>query len=86
MLWMQRIANGFWYVVLALALVGAWRVRSWPAETRVLVPGLLGTWLAIHFAMIGGARFHVPEAPLLALVAGAGLLALLDAVLAKPVE
>ncbi len=52
----------------------------------MLVFGVLGTWVAIHFALIGGARFHVPETPLLALLAGGGLVAGLDAVLSKPVE
>jgi 4-amino-4-deoxy-L-arabinose transferase-like glycosyltransferase len=86
MLWLQRAANAYWLALLALAGVGASRAARWRGETRVLVFGVLGTWVAIHFVMIGGARFHVPEAPLLALLAGGGGVALLDAVLAKPVE
>lgn len=86
MLWMQRVANAFWYGVIALACAGAWRAPHWRPETRVLLLGALGTWVAIHFLLIGGARFHVPEAPLLALLAGGGLRALLHAVVAQPVE
>lgn len=86
MLALQGVANAWWYAVLLLAAFGAWTTRAWPPASRALVLGALATWVAIHFVMIGGARFHVPEAPLLALLAASGVRAGLDAVLAKPGE
>jgi len=86
MLGLQRVANAFWWGLLALVAVGLTTLRDWRPETRTLVFGVLVTWLAIHAVLIGGARFHVPEAPWLALLAAVGLERLLHAVRRQPGE
>jgi hypothetical protein len=69
----RALANAYWYGVLALSAVGLVSVRRFTPEARVLVFGLLATWLALHVVFLGGARFHVPEQPVLALLAACGI-------------
>lgn len=76
---LRRIANGFWWAVLALAAVGLCGVRRWSGLARTVVLGVPAAWLCVHLVFIGGARFHVPETPSIALAAGAGVLRLRDA-------
>ena len=67
------LADAFWFPVLALALVGASSARGWPVPTRVLIFGLLVTWLGLHLLFMGGMRFHHPEIPIFALLAAVGI-------------
>jgi hypothetical protein len=70
---LEAIADGFWYVVLALAILGVTQVRRWPVPARIGVLGVLLAWLGIHLVFLGGPRFHAPETPSLALLAAAGI-------------
>jgi len=73
---LARLADTYWWMVLALAAVGLVASRRWPTSDRVLVLATPAAWLLTHAVFLGGPRFHVPEAPALALLAGAGLDAL----------
>jgi 4-amino-4-deoxy-L-arabinose transferase-like glycosyltransferase len=75
---LRGLANGYWGVVVALALFGLTGLRSWPSLTRVIVLGVPLSWLVVHLVFLGGARFHVPETPAIAICAGAGLVRLRD--------
>jgi hypothetical protein len=70
---LRALANAYWYGVLALSAVGLLSVRRFRPEALVLVFGLLATWLALHAVFLGGARFHVPEQPVFALLAACGI-------------
>jgi 4-amino-4-deoxy-L-arabinose transferase-like glycosyltransferase len=62
-------ADLFWYAVAVAAAVGgwiAWHRRDVPS--RVVI-GFVAVLLGAPLAFFGGARFHVPAAPLLALLA-----------------
>ena len=72
-----RLADTYWWLVLALAAVGLVASRRWTTSDRVLVLATPAAWLLTHAVFLGGPRFHVPEAPALALLAGAGLEALI---------
>lgn len=72
------IANGFWYLMMLAVAAGLVTIRSWPTTTRVLVIGVIVSFVAIHLMFLGGPRFHVSEIPILALIAGAGFAALRD--------
>ena len=67
------ISNVYWWLVAIPFLIGLSRVRSWPISTIVLVFGPVLTWFALHLVFIGGARGHVPEILLYALVAAGGI-------------
>jgi arylsulfatase A-like enzyme len=71
--WMLRVADAWWYGVVALAALGLTRLGRFAREARVLVLGPVLTWLVLHLVFIGGPRFHVPEAPSFALLAALGL-------------
>jgi len=73
--WLTRIANSFWYFAGVAAAIGFAGIRTWRASTRILVVGSLATFATLHLVFLGGPRFHMSEVPMLALVAGAGLLA-----------
>jgi 4-amino-4-deoxy-L-arabinose transferase-like glycosyltransferase len=67
-----RVAGGFTVAVLALAVVGTWRLRR---DTALL----LGLWLAVMFTtllsavLIGSVRYRVPLMPLVEVAAGLAL-------------
>jgi hypothetical protein len=77
---LRRVANLFWACVCLLALAGLPRLRGTSAQARVLVLGVPAAWLVVHLLFIGGSRFHVPETPSIALLAGAGATGLRGAV------
>jgi 4-amino-4-deoxy-L-arabinose transferase-like glycosyltransferase len=65
-------ADLFWYAAVVAAVTGGWLAwRGRDPGARILL-GLVGVLLAVPLAFFGGARFHVPAAPLLALLAGVG--------------
>ncbi len=65
-------ADLFWYAAVVAAVIGGWLAwRGRDPGARILL-GLVGVLLAVPLAFFGGARFHVPAAPLLALLAGVG--------------
>lgn len=70
---LRRLANAYWFAVLALAAVGASTLRRWPRGAVLLLFGVLVTWLGIHVVFCGAPRYHVPETPTLALLAACGL-------------
>lgn len=69
---LRRLANGYWAVVAGLAGIGLVGARRWSGVARVIVLGVPASWLLVHLVFIGGARFHAPETPSIALCAGAG--------------
>lgn len=74
---LRVLANVWWAAVVALACVGVSGVRGWSALARLVALGVPASWLLVHLVFIGGARFHVPETPSIALCAAAGCLRLL---------
>ncbi len=66
-------ANAYWIAVLLLAGIGLLSWRSWRRETRMLLLGLVATWVGLHLVFLGGPRFHVPEALAYALFAACGI-------------
>ena len=70
---LRRIANGAWQGVLLLAALGLLGLRGWSSRARLVVLGVPASWLVVHLVFLGGARFHVPETPSIALAAGAGV-------------
>jgi len=66
-------ADVYWAVMGGLVLLGLGTVRGWARGTRVLLFGLIGTWLALHLVFLGGARFHFSEIIVYAMVAAAGV-------------
>ena len=73
---LERVGNVFWVAMLAAAAGGLWLARRWSWATRVIVLGPIAAWFTVHAVFIGGPRFHAPEIPSLALLAGAALGAL----------
>jgi len=74
---LARLANTYWWMVLALAAVGLVASRRWAMPDLVLVLATPAAWLVTHAIVLGGPRLHVPETPAIALLAGAGLDALI---------
>jgi 4-amino-4-deoxy-L-arabinose transferase-like glycosyltransferase len=72
------VADLFWWAMVLAVAVGLSSLRSWPVASRVLVLGLLATWLGLHLVFMGGMRFHFPETTIFALIAGAGIVRLRD--------
>jgi 4-amino-4-deoxy-L-arabinose transferase-like glycosyltransferase len=70
---LSLISNVWWWIMAVPFTLGLIRLRTWPLEARVLVLGLVGTWLLLHAVFMGGMRFHVPELLLHTLVVGTGL-------------
>lgn len=70
---LRQTADAFWWIVLALAAAGLFTLRGWSSAARVLVLGAPLTWLVLHAAFLGGARYHLPETPALALIAACSL-------------
>lgn len=72
-LWvLVRVADSYWFAVLALAAVGLTTWRRWPLGARVLLPGVLVTWFALHVVFVGGSRYRAPESLAFACLAGLG--------------
>ncbi len=69
---LASFANVAWFGFLALALLGLTSLRAWRREGRILVFGVLATWLLVHLAFLGGTRFHLVEVPLYAVLAACG--------------
>jgi hypothetical protein len=74
---LQWLADGYWFAMLALAAVGASRLRGRPLSNAVLVLGLPATWWGLHVLFLGGQRYHVPEAIAYAMLAALSVDALL---------
>lgn len=66
---LERAADTWWFAMLALAALGATRLRGRGAPAAVLTLGLPLTWLGLHVLFLGGQRYHVPEAIAYALLA-----------------
>jgi 4-amino-4-deoxy-L-arabinose transferase-like glycosyltransferase len=73
---LARLANAWWAGVLGLAALGLTFPRVWSSSALWLVLGPLGFWVLLQCVMLGGARFHFPQTPFLALLAGCGTLRL----------
>jgi hypothetical protein len=67
-----RLADRYWYGVLALAAIGALTIRRFDASARALLFAPLAAGMILQAATMGGNRFHHAEAPLFALLGGLG--------------
>ena len=64
--WLDAVVDGYYFVVLALALVGARHVLT-PERGAVLVPIAVASVTLMHAVLFfGHARFHHPLLPLMA--------------------
>ncbi len=70
---MAWIANGYWFSIAILVVIGlySWRHWSWPA--LLVCVGMPVSFLLVHLAFLGGARFHAPETLAYALIAARAL-------------
>lgn len=69
----KDLANGYYFAILLLALVGvplSFAVRD---RKKLLLVLLVGAWTALHLVFIPGSRYHAPLLPLFALWAAAGV-------------
>jgi hypothetical protein len=69
----KDLANGYYFAVLLLALVGvplSFAVRD---KKKLLLVLLVAAWTALHLVFIPGSRYHAPLLPLFALWAAAGV-------------
>jgi len=74
---LERTADAYWFAMLALAALGLTTARSWQRGTpALLLLGVLLPWLCLHIVLLGGPRYHVPQIPVLALLAACGILRL----------
>jgi hypothetical protein len=74
----KKLANGYYFVVLALVVTGVFAWLSLRDRRKLLLVLLVGAWTALHLAFIPGSRYHAPLLPLLALWAAAGIVLLRD--------
>ena len=69
----KDLANGYYFAILLLALVGvplSFAVRD---KKKLLLVMLVAAWTALHLVFIPGSRYHAPLLPLFALWAAAGI-------------
>ncbi len=70
---LSRIANGYFFAMLALTVVGGWSLRRAPrAQRRIFLSGLVSL-LVIPLFLWGNPRFHFPVLPFFVILASAGL-------------
>jgi hypothetical protein len=70
--WLFRIVDGYYFAVLALALVGARWFLPREGPGAVALPLTVAWMTAVHAVFFfGSPRFHVPLVPLLSLMAAA---------------
>ena len=69
----HSIGDRFWFAMLLLAASCAPFLRNWPLSSCVLVLSVPAAWLLIHLLFLGGARFHVPEVPSIAILAAGAI-------------
>jgi hypothetical protein len=78
--WLLRIVDGYWFAVLALALVGARRFLPRAGRGAVALPLTVAWMTAIHAVFFfGSPRLHTPLVPVLSLMAAAELVAWVEA-------
>ncbi len=70
---LKGAADWYWFGVIALAMIGLITVPRYPVPVGVLLLGPLLAWTVVQAVVFGGQRFHVPQEPLFALLAGVGL-------------
>ena len=82
--WLDAVGDGYYFVVLALAFVGARHFLT-PERGAVLGP-IAVVWFTLMHAVLffGHARFHHPLLPLLSLMAAAEIVAWTDRRRATP--
>lgn len=66
-------ADVWWWIVLVLAAIGSRSLWTRRCVSGRIVIGLAAVVLATPLAFFGGARFHVPAEPFLAIAAGVAL-------------
>jgi hypothetical protein len=78
---LQWTANGWWFAMLALAAIGLATAPRWrPGVAALLLLGVLLPWLGLHVVLLGGPRYHVPQIPVLALLAACGVARVREAI------
>jgi 4-amino-4-deoxy-L-arabinose transferase-like glycosyltransferase len=71
---LRLTADGYWFAMLGLALVGLGTLRSWPPTAApLLLLGVIVPWFCLHVVFLGGPRYHVPQIPAIALLAALGV-------------
>jgi len=77
-----RVSDAYYWVVLALALVGIGRwlsfTRDLAGATRLLLVSLVAYWTLVHVAFFADPRFHAPVMPVLCLWAALPLSAAVE--------
>lgn len=76
---LRRLANGFWFVALALSAAGLIASRTRLRGAVGLLPGLVLVWTASHLLFFGDPRFHYPIVFAFALLGARGLVVLYEA-------
>jgi hypothetical protein len=71
---LRWVSNAWWFMLLALAAVGLTTRARWPTgTTALLLLAVLLPWFGLHVVFLGGPRYHVPQIPVLALLAALGI-------------
>jgi 4-amino-4-deoxy-L-arabinose transferase-like glycosyltransferase len=74
----SALANGFYYLVLLLAVLGVALDRRWRDRRHVLLFLVMGVWVATHLLFLPNPRYHAPLAPIISLAAACGAVALYE--------
>lgn len=67
-----------WAATTTLAAAGAWLDRRRAARATVLVAAMVASMVLAHAVLEASARFHDPTVPILSVVAGVGLVRVVD--------
>ncbi len=67
------VANAYWAAIAILVAAGLCSWRDWGWAARIVCVGVPLTYVAVHLGFLGGPRFHSPETPAYALIAGMAL-------------
>lgn len=86
---LKLVSTGWWYLMLGLALWGAVVLAGRDGVWQALLSVPCWLWLyftAVHAVIVVGDRYHMPAIPMIALLAGLGLSALLRPPRSAPAE
>ncbi|MEX1255204.1 MAG: glycosyltransferase family 39 protein [Dehalococcoidia bacterium] len=72
------VANGVYYVVLLLAVLGLALDRRWRDRRHVLLLLTMAVWVATHLLFLPNPRYHAPLIPIISLAAACGAVAMYE--------
>ena len=81
--WWSRLADGYYYVVLAAAIVGTPLWFSFRDRKRLLLVLFVAGWTAVHLLFMPQPRYHSPLLPVFSLWAAVALVYLWDQVIVR---